>query len=1082
MPCVVLNSACSRKPSRIPNVLIPNTRNPNTGFRIARTVLVPIAAVSSLALSSLAMSWTLWDATVRAADKPYEQVPEIVASAARGEKPQEKPGAEKKPAAESQRPNFQEGPAPTWIWGSDQNRNYHLTVEFSGKFQAGWLKASCDNQVTIVLNGTTIGRCEEWQSPVELDLRKHLREGSNQLRMESRNEGGPAALIAKLVLRKADGSKMFVVSDGAWKAIEAGEGKTPGPVKELGKLGVQPWGNVFDAAANLTAGDRGVFQVPPGFQIERLFTVPKDQLGSWVSIAFDPKGRLLASDQEGKGICRITLPPLGSKEPTKVEKLDLNVSSAQGMLCAFDSLYLSINGGPGSGLYRARDTNGDDQYDELVKLASFRGGGEHGPHGLRLSPDGKSIYVACGNHTDPPEKMDASRVPTPWDEDLLLPRQWDANGHAVGRMAPGGWIAKTDPDGKRWEIVSVGYRNEYDLAFNAEGELFSYDSDMEWDLGMPWYRPTRVTHSTSGSEFGWRSGTGKWPPYYVDSLPPLLDIGPGSPVGIAFGYGAKFPARYQNALYICDWTFGTMYALHLKPEGASYRAEKEEFVARTPLPLTDVAIGPDGAMYFTVGGRGTQSELFRVTYQGTDPVTPVDGKDREFADLRALRRTIEAMHAPAADSAAAVKYLWPLLGHADRHIRYAARVALEHQDLAAWRERIHSENTESIVIAAAVALARQGKASDKPNAIAALKKIDFAKLNEAAQLDYLRAWSLVFIRLGPMEKDDTQAVAKTLDAHFPGKSAWVNRELCNVLVYLQSPTLASKAVALLRQPDAAGGGTQAELLARNPGYGNTIRQMMENQPDAQKLHYAFALRNLRAGWTIEDRKTYFAWFNEARKKTGGASYQGFLRNIDRDAYDNATEAERLAVEVAGSRQPYKAPQLPMPQGPGKDWNLETLLPLGAAPLKGRNFDNGKKMFAAARCVICHRFDGDGGATGPDLTQLAGRFNYKDLSEAIVDPSKVVSDQYRASVAVLNDGKVHTGRVVGDSPAAIKMLVDPEDPTKVIDIPKETIDEIRVSPVSVMPKDLLKPLNQDEVLDLLAYLLSRGNRNDGLFRN
>ena len=119
-----------------------------------------------------------------------------------------------------------------------------------------------------------------------------------------------------------------------------------------------------------------------------------------------------------------------------------------------------------------------------------------------------------------------------------------------GILAPGGWIAKTDPDGKNWEIVSVGYRNAYDIAFNADGELFAYDADMEWDMGMPWYRPTRVLHATSGSEFGWRSGTGKWPAYYVDSLPPMLDIGPGSPVGVEFGYGAKFPAKYQKALYL----------------------------------------------------------------------------------------------------------------------------------------------------------------------------------------------------------------------------------------------------------------------------------------------------------------------------------------------------------------------------------------------------------------------------------------------------------------------------------------------------------------------------------------------------
>ena len=71
------------------------------------------------------------------------------------------------------------------------------------------------------------------------------------------------------------------------------------------------------------------------------------------------------------------------------------------------------------------------------------------------------------------------------------------------------------------------------MAFNADGELFVYDADMEWDFGSPWYRPTRVNHATSGSELGWRSGSGKWPACYPDSLPALIDIvrrHEGSPV------------------------------------------------------------------------------------------------------------------------------------------------------------------------------------------------------------------------------------------------------------------------------------------------------------------------------------------------------------------------------------------------------------------------------------------------------------------------------------------------------------------------------------------------------------------------
>ena len=393
------------------------------------------------------------------------------------------------------------------------------------------------------------------------------------------------------------------------------------------------------ATTNPTASD--AFRVLPGFQVEKIFTVPRDDLGSWVSMTTDDKGRLIVSDQDAKGLCRVTPPPIktnsdpnASAGPTKVEHLSAKLSSAQGLLYAFGSLYASINRGPDSGLYRLRDTKGEDQFDEVVKLKDLHGPvGEHGPHALRLSPDGKSIFLMCGNHTDLPFTPDQmkdhpefrSQLPANWAEDLILPRIWDPRGHARGRMAPGGYAVQTDPDGKTWNMYSVGYRNCYDMDFNADGELITYDSDMEWDMGLPWYRATRVVHATPGSEFGWRSGAGDWPWYYADSLPPMADVGPGSPTGVTFGYGTKFPAKYQKAFFACDWTFGTIYAIHLEPDGCTLQSGQR----RIPLPQRPAAdrhrrSAPTAQCTSSIGGRKLQSELYRVTYVGDESTAPVD--------------------------------------------------------------------------------------------------------------------------------------------------------------------------------------------------------------------------------------------------------------------------------------------------------------------------------------------------------------------------------------------------------------------------------------------------------------------------
>ncbi|MFM8220397.1 MAG: heme-binding protein, partial [Planctomycetaceae bacterium] len=353
-----------------------------------------------------------------------------------------------------------------------------------------------------------------------------------------------------------------------------------------------------------------------------------------------------------------------------------------------------------------------------------------------------------------------------------------------------------------FQNISSGYRNQYDMAFNADGELFAYDADMEWDFGAPWYRPTRVVHATSGSEFGWRSGTGKWPTYYLDSLPPLVNVGPGSPVGVEFGYGTRFPAKYQKALYICDWTFGTMYAIHLEPEGASYRAVKEEFVSRSPLPLTDNTVGLDGALYFTVGGRGTQSELYRVTYAGSEPTAAVDARDVAGAELRSLRRKLEAFHAPQANPAEVVEQVFPYLAHADRHIGYAARVALEHQPVETWRDRVLQSQNPDTVILGAIALARQGDRDLQLPILMALGSLDSSSLNRSQRLGVLRALQLAFIRLGAPADDLRQAVRERLEPAYPTADAAINRELLNLLVFLQSPRVAALAVPQLAEAEA----------------------------------------------------------------------------------------------------------------------------------------------------------------------------------------------------------------------------------------------------------------------------------------
>lgn len=819
----------------------------------------------------------------------------------------------------------------------------------------------------------------------------------------------------------------------------------------------------FAPAAAATPAEK--LTVPPGFKVELLSSPAPDSEGSWVSLCVDGKGRFFASGQYDEGLFRITPPPAGADASlTRIEKVPVPLSSAQGLCWAFDSLYALVtkNAKTPSGLYRVRDTDGDDVLDKVELLRALEGGGDHGWHAVLPGPDGRSLYAVAGNNTTSPT-LAASRVPPHWSEDHLLPRLPDAGGHMVGVLAPGGVIYRVSPDGRDWEMMAHGFRNTYDAAFNAVGELFTYDADMEWDLGTPWYRPTRICHVTSGAEFGWRNGAGKWPVHTPDSLSAALDIGPGSPTGVTFGHGAKFPARYRDVLFAADWTFGRIYAVHLRPDGASFRGESEVFVSGVPLPVVDVVVHPaDGALYFITGGWRIPTGLYRVTWTGSkeDEVSPGAPCG---TDPHALRRQLESFHGRRDPTA--VEIVWPHLGSKDRFLAFAARVALEWQDPTTWRERALTEREAATALAALTALIRVSAKDEfhrKPTdaapdsslqarVLAALERFDWSALSREDRLGLLRNFTLCFTRLGsPDELTRTRLLAR-VERWFPATDRALNSELCQLLVYLQSPRVAAAALGLIRNAP-----TQEE-----------------------QLDYIKSLRMLRAGWTPELRRDYFVWFNRSAGYRGGASFAGFLKMIKADALTTLTEPERAALKDVLDAPPPTSPMAAFSAAlagrtNATEWTMAKLSPALERGLQGRDLERGRRMFGATGCFQCHRFADEGGAVGPDLTQVAGRFSPRDLLEAIIEPSKTVSDLYGNVVITRRDGESLTGRIVYHlQDDSVMVGSDMFSPAQTVKVDRKDILSIEPSKTSPMPDGLLSSLTQDEVFDLLAYLVSGG---------
>jgi putative heme-binding domain-containing protein len=799
-------------------------------------------------------------------------------------------------------------------------------------------------------------------------------------------------------------------------------------------------------ATGLGVTDAEKISVPEGFKVELLHEVSAEAEGSWVSLTTDEKGRLITCDQYG-GLFRIDV----SGTEAKVEKLKVDFKGAQGLLCAFGALYANVNSEEhDSGLYRLTDTDGDDQYDKVEHLIPMNGGSEHGPHGLILTPDKKRILLVAGNNTDLPNGITTSRVPKVYQEDHLLGRMPDARGHNVNRMAPGGFILSLDPDGSNIELICTGFRNSYDIALNHDGELFTYDADMEWDVGTPWYRPTRINHVISGAEFGWRNGTGKWPAYYPDSFGSVVDIGPGSPTGICFGYGAKFPAKYQNALFIFDWSYGNIHAVHMQNEGSSYQGTFETFATASPLPVTDLVVHPDGALYFTIGGRKTQSGLYRIRYVGAESTEPVQaaGVNEQIV----VRRSLESLHV-GKSSESDIQSAIEKLGDNDRAIRFAARIAIEHSGADVARRAIASASSDLAKIHATVALARIGQPADRELALQTLGQMEWDSLTADSQIDALRAFGLVALRLGGVDGDLAKPFIDRWSGKFPTGENRVDRELAQVLIYLQDESATSRIVEEMRSSPS-----------------------QENQ-----IHYAMALRNAKQGWNETNQRDYFQWFNDMATARGGMSFGGFLANIKAVAVKNLTPADqkRLATVLKPPKSA-EDEQAIAPRPLVKQWGVEELEKTLSESHAEPNFQRGKDLFAAAQCYKCHRMGLQGGILGPDLTSAGGKYGVRDMLISIVQPDKVISDQYGATQFVLDDGRVVIGRVINMHENKLSVMTNMLDPSSLAEIDRDSVEESLEAKTSMMPSGLLDTFTAEEIADLVAYLRSGGEAKHAIY--
>ncbi|MEX0599637.1 MAG: hypothetical protein WD205_03270, partial [Rhodothermales bacterium] len=301
---------------------------------------------------------------------------------------------------------------------------------------------------------------------------------------------------------------------------------------------------------NLPLQDEERFDVPEGFAVEEVYS--PEQAGTVVAIAFDSEGRLVLSREDSTIVTLVDENGDGAYEEIEFSE---EIYNSQGIFFDGPDL-LAVGMGPDSvGIYRVVDVDGDSRGDRIELIERSIGTmGDHGPHQPFFGPDGY-LYWTLGNMSgmySTPAPLSPLRD---YKEGVLALVRTDPRGHADEYRMPGGTFVRknlAEPESD-WELVVGGFRNQYDGAFNMMGELFTYDSDMEWDRDLPWFRETRSVHAVPGGDFGWRTGSRKLLDYNIDTLPPMEDLGRGSPTGVTFYQSYKYPSEYWDVYLQSDW-------------------------------------------------------------------------------------------------------------------------------------------------------------------------------------------------------------------------------------------------------------------------------------------------------------------------------------------------------------------------------------------------------------------------------------------------------------------------------------------------------------------------------------------------
>ncbi len=921
---------------------------------------------------------------------------------------------------------------PVWLWTEEESND---PISFRHEFGLASIPEDCTLIVTadfavvdVLVNGKRVGEIEAFDPVREFAISDHLSaDGLNTIELIARPVEGPSAVAAMLRFTTAEGK---ITEQGTttenWKGPSLmGKGNVLPARWALNRLpDVAPsaeYNQWKEALEDPSA--KSLSPLPDGFSLTKIHDAAADQ-GSWVSLVLDPKGRLIIA-KEDRGLLRLSLSE-DSRQIEKIEVINDELEECRGLVFRGEILYANAN--DSKALYRLRDTTGDDLYDEVVLLQETKGSVGHGRNDLSLGPD-STIHAIHGDSVDLPDRTAQLLPPEPGNPKPL--------GH---------WLS-IGPQDNDWIVRASGLRNPYGIDFNSDGEAFTYDADNEGDVGLPFYRPSRINHLVEGANYGWHQRPGNTrsvPVYAPDSLPTTFDVGRGSPTGVKFGTSSQFGDRWEDTLFALDWAYGRVIAVDLIPRGGSYYGSGKVFLEGRPLNVTDIDFDDQGAMLIITGGRKTRSALYRVTRSAPENATQnslsTQQRLREHfsENQRRLRREIFLNDDPILPESV----YWNHLGNPDPWIRHAARIHLEKRPFQEWRSQVAKAEGSLAQLTGLLALSRQGSETDRQRAVKELLRLNSDAWRRTEKLSYLRICELCLPAL--TDPSTKQQVAETALSWISTPDAPVTREAVRVLAELNQPGTVSTALTLL-----------------------TLSKTQFDQ-----LYYLEMLSRLTEGWTRESRSRFFKLLGIARLISRGDRFMPpFFAAIEKEALSSIPAEEHSEWTSLLKPASQKNTQSPSPREFVKNWSLSDFADQDLTSESATSFAAGKKLFEAGLCHRCHTFGSEGIPVGPDLSQVGSRFSAQDLLQSILEPSAVVSEVYQNVSIEMKNGTAATGRLVRDDfrQSLLYLSTNPFSPEDLTTIAKGEVTQMTQSETSPMPPALLSGFQKEEIISLLSWL-------------